>query len=357
MSSWEETRLHSLCSRISPPDEAAIKACRRHWDGIAKPLNGLGLMEDMLVKIAGIQRREDIAVKRRAVVVFCSDNGVVQEGVTQTDSSVTAAVAGHIAGGRASISRIAAVAGADVIPVDVGMAGETDEPGIDNRKISRGTGNFYREPAMSRQQALQAIDTGISLAGELKDAGYELLGAGEMGIGNTTTSSAVASVLLNLPAEQVTGRGAGLSDEGYRRKIHVIREAAARHQIDRRDPLSVLAAVGGYDIAAMTGLFIGGAVYRIPVVLDGMISAVAGLLAQRLSPLVPDYLLPSHLGREPACSLVLGELKLEPVIHAGLALGEGTGAAMLFALLDMAAAVYYEGYTFAGSNIEPYRRF
>lgn len=357
MNNREEQRLNDLCRRISPPDEQAMADCRRHWDRIAKPLNGLGLMETMLVKIAGIQQCEKIRIKKRAVVVFLSDNGVVSEGVTQTGQSVTAAVAGHIAGGSASISRMAAAAGADVIPVDVGVAGELTEPGILNRKISYGTGNLYREPAMTRAQTLKAIHTGISLAGELKDAGYELLGAGEMGIGNTTTSSALASVLLKLPVEQVTGRGAGLSDAGYRRKIQVIREAVVRHQAAELDPLGLLAALGGYDIAATAGLFIGGAVYRIPVVLDGMISAVAGLLAKRFAPLVTEYLLASHLGSEPACDPALKELSLEPVIQARLALGEGTGAAMLFALLDLAAAVYHEGYTFDGSGIETYRHF
>lgn len=357
MNNWDEKRFQCLCRGINEPDAGAMEDCRRHWDQIAKPLNGLGHMETLLVKIAGIQKREDICIKKRAVVVFLSDNGVVKEGVTQTGSSVTAAVARHIAGGSASISRIAAAAGADVIPVDVGVAGDLNEPAILNRKISPGTGNLYREPAMTRMQALSAIHIGISLAGELKDAGYDLLGAGEMGIGNTTTSSALASVLLKLPVEQVTGRGAGLSDEGYRRKIHVIRKAILRHRAEELDPLGLLAALGGYDIAATTGLFIGGAVYRIPIVLDGMISAVAGLLAKRFCQLVPEYLLPSHMGSEPACGPALKELLLTPVIHARLALGEGTGAAMLFGLLDMAAAVYDEGYTFAGSSIAAYQHF
>ncbi|MGL5433852.1 MAG: nicotinate-nucleotide--dimethylbenzimidazole phosphoribosyltransferase [Lachnospiraceae bacterium] len=355
MKSWEEQQLECLCSRIKPLDETAMEACRNHWDRIAKPLNGLGRMEDILTRIGGIQQREAIRISKKAVVVFCSDNGVVKEGVTQTDSSVTAAVVNHIAAGTASVNRMAQTAGADVIPVDVGVAGKLTEPGIFNRKISSGTGNLYREPAMTREQAVQAIHVGISLAGELVDAGYELLAAGEMGIGNTTTSSAVASVLLGLPAEQVTGRGAGLSDHGYRRKIQVIREALERHQVTGQDPLGLLAAVGGYDIAAMTGLYIGGAVYRVPVVLDGMIAATAGVLAKRLCPLVPDYLLPSHLGREPACRLLMQDLGMEPVIDAWMALGEGTGAVMLFPLLDMAAAVYHQGYTFAAGNIDNYQ--
>lgn len=357
MEQYYREQLESLCRAVQPPDGQAMEASRRRWDGIAKPLNGLGTLEDLLVKIAGIQQNADIRIHRRAVVVFCSDNGIVREGVTQTDSSVTAVVTENFAKGCASVNRIAAVAGADVIPVDVGVAGELREPGVRNCKIAYGSRNFRQEPAMTQAQALEAIHTGICLAGELKDSGYHLLATGEMGIGNTTTGSAIASILLDCPAEQVTGRGAGLSDAGLARKIKVIKEGIALHRPDPQKPIELLAALGGFDIAALTGLLLGGAVYRIPVVLDGMISVVAAMLAGQLCGLAPEYMLASHLGREPVCRQGLEALKLEPVIHGQLALGEGTGAAMLFPLLDMAEAVYRANHTFAESRLAAYERF
>ena len=356
MEEYYGRQLDCLCGSVRQADKKAMDAARRRLDGIAKPIGGLGRFEDLLIKIAGIRGAEDMALSRKAVVVFCSDNGVVAEGVTQTDSSVTAVVTENFAKGIASVNRMAAVAGADVLPVDIGVAGELKEPGIRDRKIAPGTGNIRREAAMSRQQALRALHEGIALAGELKDAGYDILAAGEMGIGNTTTGSAVASVLLGQPVEAVTGRGAGLSGEAFGRKLQVIKDAIALNRPDADKPLDVLAALGGFDIAGMCGLMLGGAIYRIPVVLDGMISLAAALVAQGLCPAVTDYLLASHVGKEPACALALSRLGLEPVICANLALGEGTGAVMLFVLLDMAAAVYREGSTFADSRIAAYKR-
>ena len=191
----------------------------------------------------------------------------------------------------------------------------------------------------------------------MKDAGYHILAVGEMGIGNTTTGSAIASVMLGLEPELVTGRGAGLSDEGLKRKLQVIREAIALHHPDPENPLKVLASLGGFDIAGMCGLMLGGAVYHMPVVLDGMISVSAALVAQKLCPLVTDYLLASHVGREPACVEGLKRLGLEPLVHGRLALGEGTGAVLLFPLLDMAEAVYRQNKTFSDIHIEAYKRF
>ena len=304
MESYYAKQLECLCSQVRPGDREAMEASKRHWNKIAKPLDGLGRMEDLLVKIAGVVRSEKLCLERKAVVVFCADNGVVAEGVTQTGSEVTAVVT-----------------------------------------------------EMTMEQTLEAIHTGIALAGELKDSGYDLLAVGEMGIGNTTTSSAIASVMLEQPPEAVTGRGAGLSGEGLERKIQVIQKAIVLHGPDREKPLEVLSALGGLDIAAMTGFLLGGAIYRIPVVLDGMISAVAALLAAALCPGVTDYLLPSHLGKEPACRLVMERLGFEPVIHGQLALGEGTGAVMLYPLLDMAASVYEENSTFADIKIKAYESF
>lgn len=334
-----------------------IQQSMEHWDHIAKPLHGLGDFEDMISKIAGIQNREDVDISKKAVVVMCSDNGVVKEGVTQTDSSVTAVVTENFARGIASVNRMAARAGADVIPVDIGVASDLTEPGIWNRKISYGTNNIVKEPAMTREQAVMAVCHGIGIAGICCEKGYQILATGEMGIGNTTTSSAVASVLLGLPARQVTGPGAGLPREKVAHKIQVIEEAVRSRRPDRDDPIDVLSKIGGYDIAGMAGLYLGGAVYRIPVVIDGMISGLAALIASRLCPKTVHYMLPSHMGKEPACKAVMKELGLKPVIHGNLALGEGTGAVLLFPLLDMVWEVYNEYSTFSRLHIETYRKF
>lgn len=357
MEAYYQQQLRCLTEKVRPVNQEAALECQRRWDNIAKPLHGLGRFEDLICRIGAVQGTPEIQIGRRAVAVFCGDNGVTAEGVTQTDSSVTAVVTENFARGIASVNRMAAVAGADVVPVDMGVAGEIREPGVRCCKIARGTGNIRREPAMTREQALAAVHEGIRLAGELQTSGYHLLAAGEMGIGNTTTSSAIASVMLGEPVEAVTGRGAGLSREGLERKITVIRDAIALHHPDPEDPVQVLADLGGFDIAGITGFLLGGAIYRIPVVLDGLISLTAALLAQKLCPLVTGYLLASHMGREPACQKALMRLGLEPVIYGNLALGEGTGAVVLFPLLDMAYEVYKENSTFSDIHIEAYEEF
>ena len=357
MEEYYQQQLLCLTGKVSPASRTAARECRCQWDSIAKPLNGLGEFENMICRIGAIQGTSQVRLGKRAVAVFCGDNGVTAEGVTQTDSSVTAVVTENFARGIASVNRMAALADVDVVPVDLGVAGEIREPGVQNCKIARGTGNIRREPAMTREQALAAIHEGIRLAGELHGSGYDILAAGEMGIGNTTTSSAIVSVMLGEPVEAVTGRGAGLSRAGLEQKIQVIRDAIALHRPDPEDPVQVLADLGGFDIAGITGFLLGGAIYRIPVVLDGMISLAAALLARKLCPLVTEYLLASHIGREPACKKALERLGLRPVICGDLALGEGTGAVMLFPLLDMACEVYRENPTFSEIRIEAYERF
>lgn len=350
-------RLAVMCERVKLPDEQIRMRSRQRWDGIAKPLSGLGRLEEMISQIAAVQGREDVTLNRKAVVVFCGDNGIAAEGVTQTDSHVTAVVTENLARGITSINRMAAVAGAEVLPVDMGVAADLRELGIRHCKLGYGTANFCREPAMTRQQALEGILTGIRIAGELKDSGYDILATGEMGIGNTTTASAIASVLLQVSPAAVTGRGAGLSDAGFRKKIAAIEMGIALHKPDHRSPVDVLTAVGGFDIAGMCGLILGAAIYRIPVVLDGMISAAAALLAVRICPAAKAYLLASHLGKEPAGRLIMQALEFRPVIQAELSLGEGTGAVLLFPMLDMALEVYRENSTFDDIHIDAYERF
>lgn len=348
--------LEQICNSIQPLNKAAMRQARKNWDAVAKPLGSLGRLEDLIVQLAGITGTPEVTIDRKAVVAFCADNGVVAEGVSQSGQEVTAIVARGFARGTTSVCRMAAVAGAEIVPVDIGMAQEVQEPELLQRCIRRGTANLAQEPAMTRQEAVQAIETGLSLVRELKEKGVQLLATGEMGIGNTTTSSAVTAVLLNRPVEEVTGRGAGLSSAGLVRKISAISQGIEQNHPDPADPLDVLAKLGGLDIAGMVGLYLGGAYYRVPVVMDGFISAAAALIAVRLCPTVQAYLVPSHQSEEPATELVLGELGLEPVLRAGMRLGEGTGAVALMPLLDMALAVYREAPSFGDINMEAYTK-
>ena len=322
------------------------------WDHVAKPLNSLGQLENLIVKIAGMQETADVRIDRRCALVFCADHGVVAEGVSQSGSEVTALVARSIAEGTANINLMASVSGTDVFAVDMGMIG--DAPGAIDRKIARGTNNMAQGPAMSREQAERALQAGAGLVGEMKVKGYKLIATGEMGIGNTTASTAMACALLGFAPEELTGRGAGLSDAGLVRKRSAIERALRVNQPDSADPVDVLAKLGGYEIAGIAGAFLGGAKYRVPIVIDGVISAVAALTAARLCPESADFMLPSHMSREPAALRIMDELGLKPIIHADMALGEGTGAVAVLPLLDMALRVYHGTHTFDDLGMDAY---
>ncbi len=347
---------------IAPLDEEAMRLARERWDRIAKPLNSLGWLEDAIVKIAGIYGVPAVNLEKKAVVVFCADNGVVEEGVTQTGQEVTAVVTENLTKGESCVCLMAEKAGAQVIPVDIGVKnplscqGKVRNPLV-NCHLMDGTRNFVREPAMDYRTAVKAIETGMDLVRELKEQGIGILATGEMGIGNTTTSSAVISVLLNVDPQSVTGRGAGLSDEGMKKKISVIRQGIVLWKPDRNDPVDVLSKVGGLDLAGLTGVFLGGARYRLPVVIDGVISGAAALAAAALCPEAVGYMLASHCSAEPAGEMVLNALGIKPIIYGNLCLGEGTGAVTLFPLLDMAAAVYGRMSTFSQIKIEEYHHF
>lgn len=347
--------LKEALAAIQPSDKALRQKAQEKWNAVAKPLGSLGLLEDAIMDICAIQGTLVPDIQKRAVVMFCADNGVVAQGVTQTGSEVTAIVAGNVCKGDTSVCNMSKIAHADVFPVDMGMITTVDHPRMRNCRIAAGTRDFSKEWAMTREEAIQGLETGIQLAGELKEQGYGLLATGEMGIGNTTTSSAVASVLLQRPPVELTGPGAGLSRAGVLHKIEVIENAIALHKPDRDDPIDVLAKVGGFDIAGMAGLCIGAAVYHVPCVLDGFISAVSALLAVRICPAVSDYLIASHVSAEPAGHLLLESLDKKPMITAGMRLGEGTGAVAAMPLLDMGLAVFNEMTTFEATNIEAYQ--
>ncbi len=346
--------IYDVIRRITPPDEAARAASKARWDSLAKPLGSLGLFEDMIAKTAALRGNADVRLRDRRLLVFCADNGVVAQGVTQCGSEVTAKVAQALAEGRSSVSPMAALADCRVTPVDVGMLDFPGHPGVLSRRVRSGTADISLGPAMDREKCLAAMEAGAALAKHCAGDGADILLIGEMGIGNTTTAAAVVSVLLGLDPAVVTGRGAGLSDEGLSRKRAVIEQAIAVNRPDPDNPVDVLAKVGGLDLAAMCGAYLGAAAYCVPAVIDGFISAAAALCALRMCPAAGKAMLASHVSAEPAGQILMDALGLEAPICARLCLGEGSGAVALLPLLDMALAVYHSGQSFKRLGIEAY---
>lgn len=342
---------------VKAPDEKICKKVLYNLDHVAKPLDGLGRFEALAAQIGAIQRTENIDISRKAVIIMCADNGIVAEGISQSGQEVTLAVVKKMAEKKSSVGKMAGTIGVDTIPVDIGVNHKSKIPGVLDKRICPGTRNFRNEPAMTEKEAIKAIFTGIEMVSDCKEKGYKILATGEMGIGNTTTSSAVAAALLHCEVAEVTGRGAGLSDEKLIHKQKIITEAIDKYGLKEADALRILETVGGFDIAGLAGVCIGGALYHVPIVLDGVISMVAALLAERIVPGTKDYLIPSHKGKEPAMGRLAKELNVKPVIDGNMALGEGTGAVMMFSLLDIALSVYQDRTTFSDINIEQYERF
>lgn len=454
---------------IEFPDERTYQAVLHRWDKVAKPLDSLGKFEPLFARIGAIQGNEDPRLEPCELLVFCADNGIVEEGISQSDQSVTAQCAQSIGQGKSCTGIMAAQAGVRIRSIDIGIANPVKAnrispseaaPAVENYKIRSGTRNFLKEPAMTQTEMRKALETGMDLVRDARQRGVRLLAAGEMGIGNTTTSACMAAALLGLRGEETAGRGAGLDDQRLRRKIQVINKALEKYHFGkaeclklgsdsekdmesgyrleleaametgmalktwnvseaynasehgpetnselqrvlgfgctsrgawrrqkapgkekpktqeasnetelrtldsalekaskRREALRILQCVGGLDIAAMTGVYLGGAVYHVPIVLDGVISLVAALTAERILPGTKRFLIPSHVSREPAADRILRELDFHPVLDADMALGEGSGAVMMIDLLKMVERVYRESNDFSKIGVEAYERF
>ena len=333
-------------------NEAAMQQAREKWDSIAHPLHGLGLMEDMVVQIAGITGSADISLDKKQVFVFCGDNGISETAVSQSESSVTAMVADEIAEGKSSVNRMADVAGAEVSCIDVGIKDATHSVNIIHRNVIRGTKNFITEPAMTPDEAEKCVEAGTNA---VRESDADIIAVGEMGIADTTCASVITASLLHLTADDVCGRGAGLSNEGLAFKKRVIDDTIKKYDLYHVKPQELLRIAGGAEIAAMTGAFIGGAIFHKPMIADGAVCLSAALLAEEMVPGTREYMLASHQGREKISPLILHELGLRAPIHADLSLGEGTGAVMLFQLLDQTLSVYNTAHSFDSMNLEPYK--
>lgn len=341
--------MENLYGKIRPLDETAMAFARRRQAELAKPPGSLGRLEEMSIQVAGITGKVSNRIEKKHLLVFAADNGVVEEGVSSAPQSVTISQTVNLTREKTGAATLCAHFGCGITVCDVGVNADIREPKVLNRKIAYGTQNIAKGPAMTRQQALQAIAVGAELA---ETTPADILGVGEMGIGNTTTSSAVLAVLLGVEPETVTGRGGGITDDSFRKKKEVIHRAIAGSRPDASDPVDVLAKVGGFDIAAMCGAFLGAAASRRPVVIDGFISAVAALCAVRLCPEVRGYLVPSHASYEIGYRLAMEAMGLSPMLLLGMRLGEGSGCPLAFTIVEAACAVLSNMATFDQAGID-----
>ena len=314
--------LNKIIASIEPLDEAAMAKARERQAQLAKPPGSLGRLEDLSIQLAGITGSVHNKIEKKHLLVFAADNGVVAEGVSSAPQSVTLMQPINLTRAKTGASTLCKHFGCGITVCDVGVNADIKEPKVLNRKIAYGTQNIVHGPAMSREQAMQAIMTGIELA---QNTDADVIGIGEMGIGNTTTSSAVLSVLLDADVDAVTGRGGGITDQSFLKKKQGIKDAIAINQPDKNDIIDVLAKVGGFDIAAMCGAFLGCAATCRPVVIDGFISAVAALCAYKLCPNSVHYFVPSHASYEIGYRLAMDAMHLQPLSLLGMRLGEGSG--------------------------------
>jgi nicotinate-nucleotide--dimethylbenzimidazole phosphoribosyltransferase len=348
--------LEKAVKRITGLDEAAMAAARYRQDELTKPLGSLGRLEAISVHLAGIFGQPVPVIRGKKVILAAADHGVVAEGVSAYPPEVTAQMVLNFLSGGAAINVLARHIGAAVVIVDAGVAAELPpHQALRSAKIGWGTASIARGPAMSREQAVQALEYGISMAEEAVDQGADLVGTGDMGIGNTTPSSAVTAAITRVEAASVTGRGAGLSDEGLRHKVGMVRQALEVNQPDPDDALNVLAKVGGFEIGLLAGVILGTASCRRAVVLDGFISGAAALVAYGLCRQVRDYCLASHLSVEPGHKVMLDYLGLKPLLDLEMRLGEGSGAALGMVVIEAAARCLAEMATFAEAGVSEKR--
>jgi nicotinate-nucleotide--dimethylbenzimidazole phosphoribosyltransferase len=354
--------LEDAVAAIGPLDAGAMAEVARRLDRLTKPPGSLGRLETLAIEVVGIQGESVTSIRRPAIAVFAGDHGITRQGISPYPPEVTRQMVANFATGGAAINVLSRSAGAELVVVDVGVAGEPIEPMQTNApaaagfrliaaRVAPGTRDFSVEPAISPAETLAAIEVGRTVAAGLIDAGCDLLGVGEMGIGNTTSSSAIVAALTGRPAEDVTGRGTGLDDAGVRHKAAVVDAALARHGLDPTRPLDVLAAVGGLEIAALVGAILEAASRRVPVVLDGFITGAAALVAARLAPDLPARLIASHRSAEPGHRIVLDALGLAPVLDLGLRLGEGSGTALAMPVIGAALRILGEMATFEDAGV------
>ncbi|MBN2259223.1 MAG: nicotinate-nucleotide--dimethylbenzimidazole phosphoribosyltransferase [Clostridiales bacterium] len=343
--------LKMILESIGELDQAAMANCKSHLDQLTKPQGSLGVLEDISITMAGITGQEKPVLTKKTTVIMAADHGVTDEGISAFPKEVTPQMVLNFLNGGAAINVLSRLNHSDILCVDLGIASDIEHPNLINRKIAYGTKNMRLQASMTREEALKAIKTGIEIADEAVKSGTTLLATGEMGIGNTTASSAILTVFTDLLVEKTVGAGTGISPETIGHKQKVIQDAINRNQPDKNDPIDVLSKVGGFEIAGLTGLIIGAAKNRVPVVIDGFISTAAALIAYELEAKTRDFMISSHLSEETGHKLMLDYLGLKPMLHLNFRLGEGTGAVMAFNLIDASSRILEEMATFESAGV------
>jgi nicotinate-nucleotide--dimethylbenzimidazole phosphoribosyltransferase len=342
---------------IKPLDKRVMAKAHSRQDTLTKPQGSLGRLEELSIKLAGIQGKPIPQIKHKAIIVMAGDHGVVAEGVSAYPQEVTAQMVYNFISDGAGINVLARHAGARVIVVDMGVATELKpHPRLISKKIAPGTENICVRPAMTREQALTAIESGIEVMGTEVARGLDIVGTGDMGIGNTTASSAICAVMTGKPVAEVVGRGTGINASQLKHKAEVVSRALARNHPDQSQPLDVLAKVGGFEIGGLVGVILAGAAYRIPVVIDGFISGAAALIATALAPGLRDFLIAAHVSAEPGHKVLLRHLGLKPLLNLGMRLGEGTGAVLGISLAEAAVRILAEMSTFTEAGVSERER-
>lgn len=345
------TELIHILEQVKPLNQEIMEEARKRQDALAKPPGSLGELEAISIRLAGITGQVKNDLEKRRILVLAADNGVVEEGVSSAPQSVTMSQVINMTRHKTGMSSLAQFFGDEVVVTDVGIANVCPCEEVNQKKIRFGTGNIRKEPAMTREECVEAIAVGLELVQQAKKDGVQVIGVGEMGIGNTTTSSAVLSALTGKSAEALTGRGGGITDEALNTKKMVICEALEKHKPDPDDVIDVLAKVGGLDLAAMTGVFLGCARDQIPVVVDGFISIVAALCSVRLCPLAKEYMFLSHVSCEVGYQVAQQELDLPSYLHLGMRLGEGSGCPIAFQIMRAACGIMNTMATFEEAAI------
>lgn len=336
---------------ISSPEEGAKEEAKKRLDHLAKPIGSLGKLEEIVIKMAGITGKPHNKIEKRNIVVMCADNGVVAEGVSACPQEFTMILTENMTKGFTGVSVLSQMTNTDLTIVDIGLNGDMNNSKVLNKKINYGTKNFTKGPSMTYDEAIKAIEVGIEIGDGLYNEGYDILGTGELGIGNTTTSAAVLSVFSEFGPEITSGKGAGLTEEQYNFKKNAINKALEVNKPNKEDPVDVISKVGGFDIAGMCGLFLSAAKNKKPIVIDGFISSAAALCAVRLNPLVKEYIFPSHLSKEPGARYMMEELGLEPMLNLEMRLGEGSGCPLAFQIIDAALCIMDNMATFEEASI------
>jgi len=343
--------LKETIGNIKPLYSDCLKEAWERIDNLAKPIGSLGGLEEIVVKITGITGKFNNNIHKKNIIIMCSDNGVIEEGVSACPQKTTAIVTNNFTKNITGVCKLAKHANSEITVVDVGVNADFNNKNIINRKIAYGTKNIAIEAAMTKEEAIKAIEVGIETVRRLVLAGYDLLGTGEMGIGNTTTSAAVLSVLSGINSDLVVGKGSGLTEKQYENKKNVVRRAINVNSPDKNDVIDILSKVGGFDIAALCGCFLGAASFRVPIVIDGFISSCAALCAYRINSLSKEYMFPSHLSAEKGASYIMKELNLSPMLNLNMRLGEGSGCALAFNVIGAALYTINNMATFKESEI------